>query len=314
MHWERKPDIPLWKKPEVAVLLQDKIYVSVYVKKRIPVSELYCTTTALDSWTKLGDLDIMSFGLCTYQLKLVMVGGASMREKGKEMKIFNHVLLSKDGITWEPILPPMPTRRSHPAVVNTGNPEYLVVAGGLSEKAKPANMLDVVEVFIEGQWFAIKPLLIPCYIHRYCVHDGKLVFDIRARYRKYPNIYCDLHTLLAHCTLCKSGKKPTGILWKTIDREGSDIYSLNWRLTRGLSHFFSGVTIIGALGGKLISSGGIGGAVYMYAHSSTTRCWVHVGELPEKYILIGATVPLGTEELAIMGSKGSVFKVSLRGN
>lgn len=313
----------MWNGASVATLLQGKIYAvtsssSKYQEQHCSVvSELYCTMTDLSSWTKLAEFDLVSFGLSTYQLQLVMLGGENIRATGEDRKVINDVLLSKDGITWEPLLPSMPTRRSHPAVVNTGNPEYLVVAGGFGQaQCASKNILDVVEVFIEGQWFAIKPLLAPSRINNYCFYDGRLIFNIGVQNHpaSYQIIYCECHTLMAHCILCKSGEKPTGVLWKAIDEAcNADIsvcQAQHWK------HYESNIALVECLGGKLLSFRHRSDMSYKYvlfAHSLATRCWVPVGEIPEGLFLTPFAVALGREELAILGECGSVFKASLRG-
>jgi hypothetical protein len=91
--------------------------------------------------------------------------------------------VSDDGYSWNTSLPPMPTARWWPTVVNTGTPEYLLVAGG-----HPCG--KVVEVFMEGQWWSLPSL--PCpyygYMNPATIHGGTL---------HICGAYCDLQSLLA---------------------------------------------------------------------------------------------------------------------
>ena len=68
------------------------------------------------------------FGLTTYQSKPVLVGGTTSR-----FSAFNELwTLSDDRTEWvhTDALPPMPTARWSPSVVNAGTPECLIIAGG----------------------------------------------------------------------------------------------------------------------------------------------------------------------------------------
>jgi hypothetical protein len=77
----------------------------------------------------------------------------------------------------------MPTARKWPTVVNTGTPEYLIVAGG-------HHCERVVEVLMEGQWWSL-PSLPYNILYGYSmatIHEGTL---------HMWGAYCDLQALLA---------------------------------------------------------------------------------------------------------------------
>lgn len=55
----------------------------------------------------------------------------------------DEVWVSEDGTNWQQSLPPMSERRVWATALNTGSPEYLVVAGDLG--------LHTIEVLVQGQ-------------------------------------------------------------------------------------------------------------------------------------------------------------------
>lgn len=289
-----------------AVLFQEKIYVVAMGLSYKQQSEVYCASIDLDSWTKLSELDLLCFGIGTYQSKLVLVGGVKVTGE-----VCNDWSLSSNGITWQPSLLPMPTKRYSSAVVNTGNPEYLVVAGGLGESDEA---LDVVEVLIEGNWFVVKPLPISCRIKDYCFHDRKLFLNPASiEPFIFSVVYCKIKTLLAHCNLCAAGGKSMGILWKTIDRNRDIGFSAcgttKYRLDK-FARFFA------SLGGRLVTSkcdAPWPRAYLAFAHSPVTKSWVSVGNVPDSFNSFSAiTVALPTGELVVM-SGIKIYRSTLRG-
>jgi hypothetical protein len=120
--------------------------------------------------------------------------------------------VSDDGYSWNTSLPSMPRARAFPVVVNTGTPEYLLVAGGYSHNQV------AVEVLMEGQWWILPS--VPCKSLQNCcsikccpyaiIHSGKLCF---------LNAYCDLQALLA------SRRKPNSALRSTPNNLWSELIS-----------------------------------------------------------------------------------------
>ena len=85
------------------------------------------------------------YGISTYRSQLVLVGGLDPTTQ----QATNKVWVSDDGSKWESSLPPLPTARKDPLVVNTGSPEYLIVIG-----AEERN----VDVLMGEQWMSAQPL------------------------------------------------------------------------------------------------------------------------------------------------------------
>jgi hypothetical protein len=197
------------------------------------------------------ELDAPSYcsSLSIYHSQLVLVGGYI---SGRPT---NKVWVSDDGYSWNTSLPPMPTARMWPTVVNTGTPEYLLVAGG-----HPSFL--VVEVLMEGQWWSLPSLpyyqphssyLISATIHGGTLHIG--------------GAYCDLQSLLASCQTPNGTVRsdPDG-LWSVVNYEfhwyevgyasfqGQLLCSANNELR--VSYDDSLVTIGRAVGNKLNNIGG----------------------------------------------------------
>jgi hypothetical protein len=107
------------------------------------VYHLWESNNDFSHWNRLSPLPS---GLSTYHSQLVLVGG---QLNGCPT---NKVWVSDDGYSWNTSLPSMPTAREFPIVVNTGTPEYLLVAGGY-----PCDQeLEVVDsAFFTMQIFAL---------------------------------------------------------------------------------------------------------------------------------------------------------------
>ena len=113
---------------------------------------------------------VTNFGLGTYHTQLVLVGGMN-----QSYEVVSDVWVSKDGTEWRQSesLPPLPTPCQKPAVINTGSPEYLIVAGGYAEILL-YKALDTVFVIGDRQWFFVGHLPIPYGIFKFTIHNGNL--------------------------------------------------------------------------------------------------------------------------------------------
>ena len=156
-----------------------------------------------------------------------------------------------DNDAWHCSLPPMPTGRQGPVVVNTGAPEYLVVAGGYGH----GNPVEVVEVLMEGQWVSCAPLYSKP--RDGCIHNGNLYFSCYRSSVVSSVVYCQLESLVKACVQ-PGGVSDTERLWNYLPLLGADI--------RGIVAY-----------GKFLicptSSGDL------HAQSPDTESWVHVGRL-----------------------------------
>ena len=82
---------------------------------------VYSYTVPENKWTKLPQCKYEYFAMAVINDALTTIGGWAYQIGA------TNTLLSLSGSSWEEILPPMPTKRIHPAAANT--PTHLVVAG-----------------------------------------------------------------------------------------------------------------------------------------------------------------------------------------
>ena len=123
-----------------------------------------------------------------------------------------------DGYSWNPSsLPPMPTGRKYPSVVNAGTPECLIVAGGSANNNSSFTACTAVEVLMEEQWWTIAP---PPYDQgpsniMLSLHNGNLY--ICSNGHSGSIFYCDPKALIASCTPSNNAvKKSNSVdLWGT---------------------------------------------------------------------------------------------------
>ena len=204
----------------------------------------------LAAWKVLPLPPVSDFGLDTYHSQLVLVGGWLNRTTSNKLWVY-------DNDAWHCSLPPMPTGRQYPVVVNTGTPEYLVVAGGWQYSI--ARNIEVVEVLVEGQWVSCAPLY--SNPRDGCIHNGNLYFLINniliSNCQKSSMVYCQLESLVKACVQ-PDGVSDTGKLWNCLPDPDAYIYYIE-------------VAAYGKFLICLTSSGDL------HALSPETESWVHVG-------------------------------------
>ena len=152
------------------------------------------------------------FGLGVYQSRLVLVGG--VKASGE---FVNDVWFSDDGSHWHQskAVPPLPVVCGVPGVVNTGDPEYLIVAGGYTPRNEADDVdadtaTDKVFVLIEDQWSSLQPLAVPCSFVRCTYHSGNVYLLSNG-----ICIYCKMTALLSACDSARMGNSgDTSLVWK----------------------------------------------------------------------------------------------------
>jgi hypothetical protein len=273
--------------------LNGKLYVLGMQHKLYACSD----TEELISWDMFS-VPVRGSGLGTYNSNLVLAGGTST----------NKVWVSDTGINWKPSLPPLQTRRYRPCLINTGSPEYLIIAGGFEDsrcKAVRNSTVLKVEVLVGKQWLSIQSLPKPYY---YClgplIHDRILYLNLVDRSKDFISyIYCEMDALVKACANVSRMANP-GPLWKELsgseDVECCCLTSFRKKLIiipNALVYWNSDWTSICA---RSPSSG-----------SETS--WISVGESPGG---ISAATHLPTGELVVVGvrdNRGALLKASTRG-
>ena len=235
------------------------------------------------------------YALTTYHSQLVLVGGRDPFTREPSNMLWT--LSSDAGMNWQPSIQEMPTKRWGASAMNTGTPEYLVVAGG---KECSVYELDTVEVFTGKEWCTVDPLPQNCCYHKCILHGGK--YYLCGGYPQNIAYCCDIKSILKSCDQSGINK---AFVWSQFE------FPLKYS---GLASF----------GQQLISIGGITNDSYrspdIFALSPLSQSWIHVGKLPIE-LDSAASIVLPTGELVVIGGhlggesyySASVYKATLRG-
>ena len=258
------------------VVLDDKLYLGVTcdLKYGSQAGMVLEFSADLAAWKVLPLSPVSNFGLSTYHSQLVLVGGILNGATSNKLWVY-------DNDAWHCSLPPMLTCRYSPAVVNTGTPEHLVVAGGYQYYV--AEPVKVVEVLMEGQWVSCAPLYKPI---DGCIHNGNLYISCERCV-----VYCQLESLVKACVQ-PDGVSDTGGLWNCLPH--LNVYNNTGMVAYG--KFLVCLTFSGDL----------------HALSPDTESWVHVGRLDTGRW--GRLMTLCTGELAALTRRDlSVKLLSVKG-
>ena len=145
------------------------------------------------------------YALTTYHSQLVLVGGRepSTLEPSKML----WTLPSDARMKWQPSIREMLTRRFGASAMNTGTPEYLVVAGGMGVGGY--NILNTVEVFTGMEWCTVEPIPEAYSYPKWASHEGKCYLSVCGGYPQDSVAYsCDLKLLLKSCDQSGVNKTP----------------------------------------------------------------------------------------------------------
>ena len=135
LRWEVAETAPVEMSAGSAVAIGEDIYVSPDSSKVV-----YCYNP-LRKWSALPQCECVGFSLAAVENTLTTVGG---RDDNFTNKLFSFV----DHRDWQEKLPPMPTARTEPTTLCTG--QHLIAAGGFSG----TRTLDTIEVLTmaDKQW------------------------------------------------------------------------------------------------------------------------------------------------------------------
>ena len=264
-----------------AVWLKDKVYMGGGVTSGSfrSAARLYIYTPATDAWTTL-DTPVYRFGLTTYHSQLVLVGGREYVGESVDDELTIRLwTLSEDG-QWQETLPPMPILCTFASAVSLGD-HLLVISNDYPNK---------IHVYNGHHWASAQhppQLLYPikCTIfngHLYLVGGGGIVYS------------ASLDSLLASYETSQPSS-----LWK--------------RLTDAPSKWCCPAVF----GNRLVAVGRGSTDTFitsLYAYSSHTQSWVHMGDAPSIPILTYFTpcaVLLPSNELMIVSGR-TAFKSELR--
>ena len=127
LDWTGCAELPTNAGKNQCVALVDKIYAYKY-----------------ESWTEM-DVPVYESALSTYKRQLVLISGRDI----SSMNSTNQIWSSENSTNWQTSLPPLPTQRNSPCVVNTSNPEYLVVVSSVTIPFR-------VHILVGESWLTVR--------------------------------------------------------------------------------------------------------------------------------------------------------------
>ena len=255
-----------------AVWLKDKVYVGggwTSGSERDD-ARLYIYTPATDAWTTL-DTPVYWFGLTTYHSQLVLVGGWEYVGG----KLTNKLWTLNEDSQWQETLPPMPTPCGTDASAVSHGDHLLVIGDGYPNKVYVYNGHHWASAQHPPQrLYPIKSTIFNG--HLYLMGGGGIVYS------------ASLDSLLASCQPSETSQPSS--LWK--------------RLADALGE----CCCPAVFGNRLVVVGGrpTGTTITtsLYAYSSHTQSWVHMGDSPSMPMYsIPCAVSLPSNELMIVNGQ-----------
>jgi hypothetical protein len=255
------------------VWLKDKVYVGggvPVIEKRRDLARLYIYTPSTGTWTTL-DTPVCRFGLTTYHSQLVLVGGWEYVGETVVGEPSDKLwTLSEEG-QWQETLPPMPIPCTYASVSAVSHGDHLlVISGGYPNK---------VYVYNGHHWASAQHPPQPLNSikstvfngHWYLMGEGGIVYS------------SSLDSLLASCQPNETSQPSS--LWKRL----TDVPS------RGCYPAVFGNRLV-----ALVST-----TQSLYAYSSLTQSWVHMGDVPSILIYLSCAVHvlLPSNELMIVSGR-----------
>ena len=238
---------------------------------------VYSYTVPGNKWIKLPQCKYEHFAIAVINDALTTIGGRDRQDAA------TNTLLSLSGSSWEEVLPPMPTKRAHPATANT--PTHLVVAGGGQSMGRDA--VATVEVLNTEtlQWSTasslpqqlLYPQMTTCGGCIYLASNDKKVF------------LCPVEDLLK-----STNSSDGGSVWTRL----ANIPTL---LCSTLATLRGRVL---AIGGKY--GGNPTGAIHCY--DVATKSWSVIGEMPTPRCW-ALTAVLPSNELVVVGGVDTKCKI-----
>lgn len=281
------------------MFLHDKIYVSGRHFSSGNHAKLYVSSPEMTSWSII-PTPTYYFALTTYQSQLVLAGGIDVSSQ----QVIDQLLTSSNGKSWQPTLPPMPTKRVSCSAITTKNPECILVAGG--EKSDYIQS-GLVEVLLENHWSSVQALPKKFYDIKFTLHCSK-IYLLGGFGQDHNMIYwCDVKALVVACKESRDSRekkapKPPP-LWSrfSIPNKCSSLASY---------------------GQQLVAIGLVMGIDWtkILAHFPKNKSWVGVGDMPvDLRNTVSLVLPhhvlvvMGVDEEAQKIGKRKVFKATLGG-
>lgn len=224
-----------------------------------------------DSWDIM-DTPTEDYAITTYHSQLALLGGTDPNIG----RATNQLWVLDKQHQWTKPLPLMTTERFQACAVNMG--DHLIVAGGCCGSQACPRELDTVELY-DGNgnhWRKVQSLPKAGSQMKSVLFEGNWYLAVGMER------HCEIYWTSVRSLIATSEHTRQTLVWKKLCK------SLEW-------------STLSFLRGRLITVGG--GYDYnsaIYAYSSTTNCWVHVGDLPVA-CCSPYTVVLTTGELFVGG-------------
>ena len=217
------------------------------------------------------------FSIALVNGMVTAIGGSEQRYEGM---VFFNTLLSLTGVgegrKWVELLPPMPTKRSHTAVLHTG--KSLIVAGGHQGSPAQLNAVEVLDTETL-QWSIVSSL--PAAIHRgFAVLHGDDVYVLAGGGFTRFAAKCSLADLL----------------------ESTPQSPSPWRDVAQLPIEHCTTTV---MGGRLLAIGGYGytgPTDNIYQYFPTTNTWEVISHLPSARCFCLVVVLPGNKLMVVGGA------------
>ena len=243
-------------------------------------ARLYIYTPKSDTWDIL-DTPVYHFGLTTYHSQLVLVGGVEYVSGLPTNKLWT---LSEHD-QWQEILPPMPKACDGASAVSRG--DHLLVIRDIyaddkvyvynghqwaSAQQPPEWLLSIKSTVVNNHWYLMGELFLSQNTYVY---------------------FASLDGVIASCQ--PSETSPASTLWK----------KLTYVPGRPYYPAVFGKRLIAVAGGK-------GLPISLYAYSSFTESWVHMGDAPGSIVsCTPCTLVLPSNELMVVTGQRT-FKVTIK--
>lgn len=267
MDWKKCSPLPLGLRESTqCVLVKGQLCVGMEYT-------VYLASLDLKSW-KMMVTRTHDFALACYDSEILTIGGldsACAREITDKSWIID--LQNKKYVPSS--IPPLLTKRHSASAINVESAKCLVVAGGADDK----QVIDSVEVLLNGRWTYIQRLITPGFGLRAALHDDSIYFVGNSLSSVY---HCKVENILRACEDPESEQKNSSTLWGKFN---------SFLHHRSPASFGKHFTVVGVEDSTSVTE--------IHVFSSTAQS-IHVADAPHG-MKNQASIVLPTGELLVMG-------------
>ena len=305
--WKECADLPTKLCTGKAAVLNGKVYCGGVTDMKDNRYIVYCYNPPQDKWTTLPLLPVKYFGLGQVSGSLAAIGGVKRRDGRETGGVFS---FDEQSQKWKQTIPPMPTARHSPGVLNVQS--ALVVAGGYMLSALYVNTVEIFKSDT-SQWYSTDPLPIECLdisltvIDNTCYALGGYKGPSHLNQALYASVDDLLRNAVPANQTTHSGSNDTQSAWKTLPN--TQTYDPTAAVLAG--------NLLAIGGDEAPTRGAAKKEVYMY--SPSTNSWIYISDLPAPRSDSIVAILSSTEILVIGGWKdgdieNSTYKGTLNFN